>query len=36
LVCPQPNVEKALRATGVDEVMEIFTSLDSAAEALKG
>ena len=36
LVSPQPNVEKALRATGVDEVMEIFTSLDSAAEALKG
>ena len=36
LVSPQPNVEKALRATGVDEVMEIFTSLDTAAEALKG
>lgn len=36
LVSPQPNVEKALRASGVDEVMEIFTSLDSAAAALKG
>ena len=36
LVNPQPNVEKALRASGVDEVMEIFTDLDSAAEALKG
>ena len=36
LVNPQANVEKALRATGVDEVMEIFASLDSAAEALRG
>lgn len=35
LLSPQPNVEKALRATGVDEVMEIFSSLDEAAEALK-
>jgi anti-sigma B factor antagonist len=35
LVNPQPNVEKALRATGVDEVMEIFLTLDSAAEALR-
>lgn len=36
LVGPQPNVEKVLRASGVDEVMPIFADLDSATEALKG
>lgn len=36
LVNPQPNVEKVLRASGVDEVMPIFDNLESAATTLKG
>ncbi len=31
---PQPNIEKVLRSSGIDEVIDIYPSTDAAVAAL--